>query len=219
MKKCLFALFFACFYSLSMGQEDMIFTWDGDTINVTMPGQPWKDGVRPASKYDNGYIRTFTVFANDSVRVIEAGEIKGYYRKKHGKRYLCDGYFESRKIKPGTYLSTINWGRSGTNSGKDADNPWYFMAPVVKGKHASLYRIYTWCGQCMHAMYFLGRPEDEDSLMTQPVWTRKEAIKLLSDPDVADAMNDYWENGKKKKIGTIVEHYNTVKESAALKSK
>jgi hypothetical protein len=216
MKKYLFGMFFTCLYSLSIAQEDKVITWGGDTIECTMPGQPWKDGLRPSSKYDNGYLRTVTFFTNDSLRIIEAGEIKGYYRKEHGKRYLCDGHFEARKIAAGPDLKEINWWRTGTGGGKDPENPWYFMSPVIKGKHASLYRIYRWCGRCMHPLYLVSRPGDEDSLSTKPVWTRKETLKLLSDTDIAEEMNDYWNKAKRKKIWTIVEHYNKLKEEAAV---
>jgi hypothetical protein len=219
MTKYLLTLLCTCFYSLSMGQEDKIITWGGDTLRVTMPGEPWKDGLRPSSKYDNGYLRTVTVFANDSVRVIEAGEVKGYYRQKHGKRFLCDGYFEARKVAPGPDLEMINWWRNGTGRNKDMSNPWYFMSPVIKGKHASLYRIYRWCGECMHPLYLVSLPGDEDSLRTTPVWTRKEALKLLSDPDVVNEMNEYWNKAKKKKIWTIVEHYNKLKDENAIRNR
>jgi hypothetical protein len=218
MRKYLFVMVFTCLYGVSIAQEDKLITWDGDTLQCTMPGKPWKDGLRPSSKYDNGFLRTVTIFANDSVRIIEAGEVKGYYRKEHGKRFLCDGHFEARKVAPGPDLKMINWWRTGTGGGKDLDNPWYFMSPVVKGKHATLYRIYIWCGRCMHPVHLVSRPGDKDPLLTQPVWTRKEALKLLSDPDVSEELKKYWNTAKKKKIWTIVEHYNRAKENAAVKN-
>lgn len=218
MKKHLLGFLFTCFYGLSIAQDDRIITWSGDTIAVFMPGEPWKEGFRPASRYENGYVRTLALFANDSVRLIEAGEVKGYYRKDHGKRFLCDGYFEARKVDAGKDLQLINWWRTGTGGKQDADNPWYFMSPVIKNKHVSLYRIYRWCGECMHPVYFISRPEYGDPLLSKPVWTNKETMKLLNDPDVAAEMKDYWKNAKRKRIWKIVEHFNKVKEQAAIKN-
>jgi len=125
--------------------QDYIVTWNNDTIHCTLPARPGKEGVRPSLKYENGHIRTLAIFPNDSIRVLEAGQVKGYYREKHGKYLLCNGHFEAKKKL---------WQGTDTN--------WYFMSRVEAGEYASLYMMYLRISRSPVRYYFLMKKDDPD---------------------------------------------------------
>ena len=89
----------ALFWGFKAVSQDFIITWQNDTIPCKLPGDAKEIGLKPTRKYHNGYERVTALFQNDSLRVINAGEIFGYFRQKHGKKLLCDGYFEAKQIK------------------------------------------------------------------------------------------------------------------------
>ena len=63
-----------------------------------MPPKPAKDGLKPSYKYENGYEKFAAIFSADSMRIIDAGQVKSYSREKHGKGLLCNGIFDAKKI-------------------------------------------------------------------------------------------------------------------------
>ncbi|MDZ4794303.1 MAG: hypothetical protein SGI83_08515 [Bacteroidota bacterium] len=188
-------------FVFDISAQDYVVSWNNDTSACKMPEKPWKDGLRPSGLYDNGHVRTVAFFPTDSVRIIEPGKVKGYFRHKHGKRYLCDGYFESRKINE---QSLLNLHRNNNES----NNPWGFMQAIVKGKYATLYLLYAKTFRFERPVYLIARHDFTDPLYTEVMWTRKEAYTLLADASVKESMEQYRKSMKKQRIRGIVEHYN-----------
>lgn len=212
MKRLWLCILTLCFYS-AVSAQDYIITWANDTINCTFPQKPGKIGFRPAGKYENGHVRVLTIFPGDSIRAIEAGDVKAYYRLKHGKELLCNGYFEAKKVKE------TDWQSNDAIPGNKG-NAWYFMNQVVKGKYASLYMVYIWRGSKTPApFYFVSKYNDPDSL--QPAWlgTRKKLVEIFSDRDLKEAMQPVLDRKARKRYADIVREYNRLKEAAALKLK
>ena len=82
-------LLISCFLltGLTGNLQDHVITWQGDTLDCRFPENPRKEGLRPAYKYHNGHIRLMAVFTNDSVRALEAGQVRGYYRENMEKGF------------------------------------------------------------------------------------------------------------------------------------
>jgi len=197
-------LLISCFLltGLTGNLQDHVITWQGDTLDCRFPENPRKEGLRPAYKYHNGHIRLMAVFTNDSVRALEAGQVRGYYREKHGKRLLCDGRFESRKLLwPG-----------------DKDTSWYFMNIISAGKYATLYKIWEVLYEHPRAYYFVHFKKDKDPLFTTYVSNRKRMREILSDEDTKEGMTQFFAD-KKAGYEAAVKTYNQLKEEAALRSK
>lgn len=194
MKRSIFLLSFLlagqCIFS-----QDYIITWKSDTVYCRLPARPGKEGIRPASKYQNGHLRFLAFFSIDSVRVLEAGQVKGYYRGEHGSSLLCNGNFEARKMA---------WSRQ--------DTSWYFMNRVVEGKHATLYMIYLSTGNSPRAYYFLKKKDDPDPLFTVLLDNRKHLKELLLEEDIKEGMLRFFSGKKRRKYSEAVKEYNQLKE-------
>lgn len=191
--------------------QDYIITWQNDTISCTLPGNIKKTGIKPIWKYQNGYQSIVTVFSNDSIRVINAGEIKGYSRQEHGKRLLCNGVFEAKKIIGDTKnkLTTTE----GENPGED--EPWYFLSRIVQGKYASLYIHYTYQRSSIASSYYLSRHGIEPPDTVIPFFNKKRMIELLSSDDNAEEISRFNYRKSAKGFSEIVNEYNRLKEMAA----
>lgn len=175
--------------------QDYIITWKGDTVYCRLPAKPGKEGIRPAWKYENGHVRFLAFFPNDSVRVLEAGQVKGYYRGGHGRSLLCNGNFEARKMA---------WSRQDTN--------WYFMNRVEEGKHATLYMIYLSSGKAPRAYYFLKKKDDPDPWFTLLLNNRKHLEELLLEEDIKEGMQLFFSGKSRRKYSEAVKEYNRLKE-------
>lgn len=178
--------------------QDHVITWQGDTMNCRFPEKPSKEGLKPAWKYENGHIRLMTVFENDSVRVLEAGQVKGYFREKHGTHLLCDGHFESMKM---------HW--------PGEDTSWYFMNLLTRGKHASLYRIWMLFNKHPRAFYFIRLKGEKIPFFTRYISKRKKLKELLIDEDTREGMMQLFEENKKVDYERAVKKYNQLKDEAA----
>lgn len=190
--------------TLFSGAQDHVITWDADTLKCIFPDKPRKEGLRPGSKYENGHIRLLARFENDSVRVIEAGEVKGYSRKKHGKSLLCDGIFESVELTE-EEQRYIYYSRS---DGKR----WYFLNRVISGKHASLYVMYlSRTSGPPRSFYFIKKSGTNS---TKPVLLRnwKQMFTRLDDLPVSSGFKAENYRGKKKSFLYVVNDYNRLKE-------
>jgi hypothetical protein len=208
----LFGLFSLLIFTTRIGQaQDYVITWSNDTVYCVFPEKPGKEGMRPASKYENGHVRVLTFFPNDSVRVVEAGSIKGYYREKHGKSLLCNGKFISQRVrKEDVYLTGL--------ARRDSNSDWFFMNEVHTGKHASLYLIYLHSGsQVPTAFYFVQKHIKGSSLDPIRISTRKNLVEIFSDPDIAGEMKPVLQKKGRKKYVHIIKEYNRLKEEAASK--
>lgn len=174
--------------------QDYIITRGGDTLHCRLPGHIRKEGIRPVYKYLNGHIRLAVVFPNDSLRVHEPGQIRGYYRAEHGKSLLCDGYFESRKMA---------W--------KAGDTSWFFMNRVYEGPFATLFKIYISDGDAPSLNYFLAKKGQSDGDFVHLVAGRKKLKKMLTDPDTQEAMEALFSRRKKISYRDAVVAYNQLK--------
>lgn len=198
-------LLISCFLlaGLTGNLQDHVITWQDDTLACRFPDKPRKEGIRRPWKYHNGHVRVMTVFANDSVRVLEAGQVKGYVRKKHGIRLLCNGRFESRKmIWPG-----------------DRDTSWYFMSLETEGKHASLYKVWEHFNKSPRPYYFVHLKKQKDPHFTLYVSNRKEMRNLLTDEETKEGMEQFYAANKRADFESAVKTFNRLKEEAALRTK
>lgn len=208
----LFGLFSLLFFTPQMGQaQDYIITWSNDTVYCVFPEKPGKEGMRPASKYENGHVRVLTFFPNDSVRVVEAGAIKGYYREKHGRKLLCNGTFISQRVsKEDEYVAGL--------ARRDSNSDWFFMNEVHAGKHASLYLVYLYSGsQVPTAFYFVQKHINGSTLLPIRISTRKKLVEIFSDTDIAEGMKPVLQKKGRRKYVHIIKEYNQLKEEAASK--
>lgn len=197
--------------AVAVGQ-DYIITWKNDTIPCQLPGNIKETDLRPAWKYSNGHYNTVAVFQNDSVRVINAGEIKGYTRQKHGKQYLCNGFFESKQVvSPAVQKRTPV--DSKANDPKNQD--WFFMNRIVDGRYASLYMIYDNDGTCISAYYYIRRHDDPVPNKVTPVISKKKMVAFLSDAGIADQLKAFSGKRSNRRFVKIIREYNRLKEIAA----
>lgn len=196
-----------------VSSQDYIITWQGDTLECRMPGKPWKEGLRPARKYSNGHIRLPVFFANDSMRVIEAGTIKGYSRAKHGGSFLCNGVFESKQLvdDKGNESPSWHW-----DENKDS---WYFLQKLEEGAYASLYILYIRCGSGTDVIYCIAKHAGHQPDKAAVMYSRKRTVAFLSDPDVAAGMKSFRYKKNRYAYREIVREYNRLKAEAAYKSK
>ena len=193
--------------------QDYIITWNNDTIACQLPGDAKKAGLKPAWKYEDRYERIVTVSDNDSIRVINAGEIKGYSRQKHGKRLLCDGVFEAKQI------LFSNQNKRTTVEGKNSgNNPnWVFLSRITEGKYATLYMKYDTDGTSYYSSYYIVRHGIEAANTVIPFFNKKKMIELLSDSDIASEMKRFKYRKSNKGFAEIVNEYNRLKEAAGKK--
>ena len=199
---------FYCFFGSLKAQDsgDFIITWKNDTIACSFPNNPKDADIRPARRYLNGHINIPTIFENDSVRIIRAGDIKAYSRNKHGKSLLCDGYFESKKL---AILDNVR-----KNPGGDTNEEWYFLRRLVDGKYASLHIIYLGSGDNMSSFLFLTIHNSTTPDMIK-VWGWKKTLALLSDSNTAEEVSKSKRNGSNK-YSDLVKEYNRLKEEVAI---
>lgn len=194
--------------------QDYIVTWKNDTIVCQLPGDAKKAGFKPVWKYEDGYERIVAFFNGDSVRVISAGEIKGYSRQKHGKRLLCDGFFEAKQI---IFLGTKKRTLVDETKNTEKSKPWVFMNRLIDGKYANLYIVYQLTGDGYEASYYLSRHGVEASNTVMPFFNKKKMIELMSDSDIASEMKAFRYKKSNKGFAEIVNEYNRLKEAAAKK--
>jgi len=193
-------LFFLVLFFTNAGlAQDYIITWSGDTLSCVLPGKPGKEGIRPAAKYHNGHIRVVAFFPNDSVRVLEAGQVKGYFRSRHGKSLLCDGHFEAKKI----YR-------------KGRDTVWYFMNRVVEGKFASLYVVYLRADRRIYRYYYLRKLTDRLSFFESNIATYKQLRRMLTEDDIREGMQLFFSGKRKNRFIGAVREYNRLKEALGI---
>ncbi len=214
MKKqsLLFLVTSLTFGLIAVGQ-DYIINWNNDTIACKLPGDAKKAGFKPAWKYEDGYERIVAVSDNDSIRVINAGDIKGYSRQKHGKGLLCDGFFEAKQILFSN--QNIRTTVEGKSAGNNSD--WVFLSRIAEGKYATLYMKYETDGTDYFSSYYLDRHGIEAANTVIPFYNKKKMIELLSDNDIAGEMKRFKYRKSNKGFAEIVVEYNRLKEAAAKK--
>lgn len=188
--------------SISSLAQDYIVSWQSDTIKALLPSNPAKEqGLRPGWKYKNGFFLLSVLFKNDSLRVIKPGEIKGYYREKHGKGFLCNGYFES--------IQVIEGGENKTNTEGKNEADWYFMQPVYIGKFASLYKRMR-INKRQSTLFYLVKHTSKNNRKGLFVVTRKNFIDHLQVPGNNEAMERFIK--KNKLYDKFVMEYNRLME-------
>lgn len=192
--------------SVPLAAQDYIVTWKNDTLSCVFPDKPGKEGFRPAFKFENGHVRVLTYFPNDSVRAIEAGEIRSYSRSKHGTGLLCNGVFDAKKID--------NRDRAMVDPYRLRDErPWYFMRRVEEGPFATLYILYTYSGRRISFSYYLCR-SDDDPDMAISLRGRKHTVRLLSEDEHAGSLVNFKFKNSQKGYIQIVREYNRLKTAA-----
>jgi hypothetical protein len=193
-------------FALCGKSQDYIVTWQKDTIKTQFPANPAREKLKPRYKFKNGYLYLPAVLSKDSLRVYHAGEIKAYYREKHGKNLLCDGYFESIKTAIGSRPQTTTEGKLATQ--------WYFMVPVEKGKYASLYKVLIW-GRRLNTYYYVVKHTDETEPLGVFAMTRKQYQRLLEVAGAEEQMCQYIKANKR--FSKMVAEYNRLMEAAQIK--
>lgn len=206
--KLVFTLLLSWVIGISVSCQDYIITWQGDTISCRFPDNPRKEGFRPVKKYLNAHNRLAAVFSNDSVRIIEAGQVKGYYRSRHGQSFLCNGDFVAKKI---IYQNTRGAAKPRRNA--PDDEGWFFLRKVEEGAFASLYILYKWRGGSRpYLFYCISKHEYGDPLVSVVMKSKNNIIRFLSDPKI-DFKNRKFRNNTKG-YQEIVKEYNRLKEAS-----
>ncbi len=206
MKKTVSLIAFHLIFISSFSQG-YIVTWAGDTVTVTLPSNPRKAGLARPGQYTDGHKQIAVLFPGDSLRIIKAGDVKGYYRKTHGKDLLCNGNFESRKLN-----EKDRWLLDGAR--KSGTGPWCFMNRVVDGEYACLYVVYSRIGNSTSRHFFLKRNGAGDSSLPVLLFTKKKLKQLLMDPDIAGEMKESSYRKGYKGYYDLVNTYNRLKEKA-----
>jgi len=197
-------------FVLGVAGQDYIINWNNDTIACQLPGDPKKIGLKPVWKYDDGHERIIAISESDSLSIINAGDIKGYHRQKHGKGLLCDGVFEAKQI-----LFSNQNSRTTVEGKNAANNPqWYFFSRIVQGKYATLYIKYNTHGSCTYSSYYINRHGIEAPNTVLPFYNKKKMLELLSDGDIAGEMKEFKFRKSNKGFSEIVTEYNRLKEAA-----
>lgn len=212
-KNNLLVLVTSLFFVSGAAGQDYIINWNNDTITCQLPGDPKKIGLKPVWKYDDGHERIIAISESDSLSIINAGDIKGYSRQKHGRGLLCDGVFEAKQI----LFSNPN--KRTTVEGKNSDSnlKWYFFSRIVEGKYATLYIKYDTHGSCTYSSYYIHRHGIEAANTVLPFYNKKKMLELLSDSDIAGKMEEFKFRKSNKGFSEIVAEYNRLKEAAAKK--
>jgi hypothetical protein len=213
-KNIAFFFVFNLFGFLQTLGQDYIITLRNDTIPCKLPGTSKEIGLKPAREYENGYEKIVAIFSNDSIRVLKANEIKGYSRQKHGKKLLCDGFFEAKQI-----VIANSKKRTIVDQNKNSPEklPWYFMNRIIEGKYASLYSYYFFGGPEVDHFYYISRSGIEAPNTVIPFFNRKKMVELLSEEDIASEMQKFKYKKSMKGVQEIVNEYNRLKEIAAEK--
>jgi hypothetical protein len=202
MQKISFFLL-AAILSLETASQDFIVTWNNDTLPCVLPGNPAKEGLKPAGNYKNGYLKIAAFFGTDSLRTFEPGQIKSYYRQVHGKNLLCDGHFESIQVPEGNGMYTGPEGKKSFT--------WIFLLRERKGKYASLYKLMRW-GKRLYTYYYIVKNQGGLKGTALYLSGRKRLEKILADEDVKDEMIKAIK--KIKRYDLLLAEYNRLKEIA-----
>jgi hypothetical protein len=183
--------------------QDFIITRNNDTLPCQMIQDPRKMGLRPAGNYRNGYSRIAVLFPGDSLRVFEAGQIRGYYRQKHGKGLLCDGHFESLKIQEANSdLVTEDEKKSFSQ---------VFLYREKNGEYAAMYKLLKW-GRRLYTYYYVVKKQGADTLTAKLLTGRKSLRAIFCDEDIKTEMEEVLR--KTRRFGDMVDAYNRLKENA-----
>lgn len=186
--------------------QDYIITWKNDTLHCEMPGEPRKKGLRPVWKYKDGYYQVAAIFPGDSIRVYEPGQIRGYYRKKHGDGLLCDGNFHSIQVPEGDGFKT--------RTGAAPAYTWRFLLLETQGEYVSMYKL-LWWGRRLHTTYYAVKHQGPDKDIAYYLTSRKRLRKVLADEDIREYMlAAIQKTGKYKEL---IAEYNRLKAAAAVK--
>jgi hypothetical protein len=184
--------------------QDYIITWNNDTLYCELPANPSKAGFRPRLDNKNGYFKLAAIFPNDSVRVFKPGEIKGYYRAKHGRGLLCDGMFYSvQSVRPNRPLTDAD--------GKKSGGDWYFMLADEVGEYASMYKVME-LNKRLNSYYYVikhgGSKKPEGVFMG----TKKHITAILAEKDIEEPMTGFIK--KNRLFGKMINEYNRLKKEA-----
>lgn len=194
--------------------QDYIINWNNDTIHCRLPASAKEIGLKPRSKYQNGYTHVMVLFPNDSLRVIKAGDIKGYTRAKHGKDLLCDGYFEAKRIEAAARTQVV--GREVTGADQEK-NGWLFVSRLVGGTYLSLYISYEPGNSTPRPRYYINYAEGQVSQKITPVYTKKKLVKMLSRDNWAASIKDFRYRRTSKGFYDIINEYNRLRQATISK--
>jgi hypothetical protein len=184
--------------------QDYIITWNNDTLYCELPTSPKEAGFRPKSDYTNGYYKLAAIFPNDSVRVFNPGEIKGYYRAKHGKQLLCDGMFYSVQV--------VHPNRPLTDPDRKENNViWYFMLAEEVGKYASMYKVMV-SNNGLKTSYYAVKHTGSNEPQGVFMGPKKQLIATLAEKDIKEAMTDFIK--KNRRFRKMINEYNRLKKEA-----
>lgn len=206
MKKAFIYFIFLLLFSNLKSQEtgDYIITWKNDTIKCFFPENPKSEGIKGAKRFFNGHEKFVVVFPNDSIRILNAGDVKAYFRNKHGKSFLCNGFFESKK---NPLLDEVKKSKNGY-----LNEEWYFFQRLVKGKYASLHVIYLYEGDTTEPYYFLTKHSGYKPGM-KLISSWKKAVMMLTEEENLDELKNFSKKGKTRYSNLVLE-YNRLKEAA-----
>jgi hypothetical protein len=204
-KKEFFTISLLLLIIISCPAQDYIITWNNDTIPCELPANPQKAGFRPRAEHNNGYFKLAAIFPNDSVRVINPGEIKGYYRAKHGRRLLCDGNFHSVKMVEPHKLQTD------ADGGKE-EPVWYFMIAEEIGEYASMYKVMV-VSKRLNTWYYMVKHQHDREPEGVYMSTRRKITEHLAEKDIEEDMAEFIK--KNKSYSKMILEYNRLKKAAA----
>lgn len=204
-KKRILTGVFLLFTTISCPAQDYIITWNNDTIASELPANPQKAGFRPKAEHNNGYLKLAAIFSNDSVRVINPGEIKGYYRAKHGRRLLCDGNFHSVKMVEPNKLHI-------DADGRQEEPVWYFMIAEETGAYASMYKVMV-MNKRLNTWYYMVKHNNNKEPEGVYMSTRKKITEYLAEKDIEEEMTEFIK--KNKSYRKMIQEYNRLKKAAA----
>jgi hypothetical protein len=184
--------------------QDYIVTWENDTLPCRLVQHPEKDRLKPAAKYKNGYLRLAVLFPNDSLRIYHPGEIKSYYRARHGRGLLCDGIFHAVKAynQPGILTNA---------EGQKDGHEWYFMLLEETGIYASLYKIMI-LNKRLQTFYYVVRHPVAGNPEGYLLLRKKDIITVLAEPGISVPMTRFIRNNKN--FRSFVREYNRLKSIA-----
>ncbi len=207
--KSLFVTLSLVFTAYQATAQDYIVTWNNDTIPCIMPPKPAKEGLRPSYRYENGYEKFAAIISKDSMRIIEAGQVKSYSRGKHGKGLLCNGIFDAKKI-AGDTRKEIGLLKK--------DEQWFFMQRVSTGPYAKLYIQYSKASDgCIVPNYYFSFASDNHDGVVY-IGSKKSALKLLmKDAAIAPQLEKLQYRKSLKGYIDIIEAYNRLKQEAESK--
>jgi len=97
----LLSIFCTLLITVKSFTQDKVYTFQGDTIEVKIPGDPWRElqinYTNLGQSRDYGFLRIAVIYGKDSIRIHSPFQISGFYCKSPGK-HLGNGYYESTFI-------------------------------------------------------------------------------------------------------------------------